>query len=167
VLERLLASASGSDRSLRSVGPPTGIGTRVCQINGPRPDRTRIKVRSWPPNTQSRILTPRSVGHRVHTERGTGVLLGAVALDLRCRGGRDARGARIGPTSFFADQTVSSRGDQELTGDRFEAGPGGLNAQRLAMRIRFASSFEVELAVEVQIEIGVKPYPTFEYLDRP
>jgi hypothetical protein len=75
--ERLLAPASGSDRSHRSVEPQTGIGARACQINGPRPDRTRTKVRSWPLNTQPRIMTPRSAGHRVRTERGTGVRCGS------------------------------------------------------------------------------------------
>jgi hypothetical protein len=89
--ERLPALASGSDRSLRSVEPQTGIGARACQINGsrklrtvpgsqvrpPRPDRTRTRVRSRPPNTQPSILTPRSAGDRVHTQRGTGVRCGS------------------------------------------------------------------------------------------
>ena len=35
----------------------------------------------------------------------------------------------------------------------------------MAAQIRFASSLEVELAVQVQIEIGIEPYPTIEYLD--
>jgi hypothetical protein len=35
----------------------------------------------------------------------------------------------------------------------------------MAVRIRFASSLEVELAVQVQIEIGIEPYPTVEYLE--
>jgi hypothetical protein len=73
----------------------------------------------------------------------------------------------IGPTSFFADQTVSSCVDhgadrQQLRGrSRWTL----LKARRMAVRIRFASSLEVELAVQVQIEIGIEPYPTVEYLE--
>jgi|NGEPerStandDraft_6_1074524.scaffolds.fasta_scaffold144230_1 hypothetical protein len=73
----------------------------------------------------------------------------------------------IGPTSFFADQTVSSCVDHGA--DRRQLRDRSrwtlLKAQRLPVRIRFASSLEVELAVQVQIEIGIEPYPTVECLD--
>jgi len=84
----LLTPASDSDRSIRAVGPQIEIGTRVRQIDSsrklrmvpgwqvrpPRPDRMRTKVRGQPHNTHPRIVTPHSAGHRVHAQRGTGVL---------------------------------------------------------------------------------------------
>jgi hypothetical protein len=155
VPEPLLAPASGSDRSHRSVDPQTGIGARASQINGPRPDRTRTKVGSWPLNTQSRILTPRSAGHRVHTERGTGVRIGHGGPRYPVAGAAGTR--RECASSFFAARIVrvqASRWSQRAL----------LKVRPPAVRIDSDSYLEVEPRVLIQIEFAIEPRRGIERL---
>ena len=89
--------ANSSTRS-RSLHPSGGAATRDprpincsqklrmvpgSQVRPPRPDRTRTKVRGWPPNKQPRIMTLHATVLPVLSARRTGDLFGSGSLTTR------------------------------------------------------------------------------------